>query len=85
MIKNINIITWNARGINHKSYELFDFLIDNNIHICLATETWLKNNISLSHKNFFVYRNDRVIKKGGGVAIIIKKNLSHSLLPLINN
>ena len=84
MIKNINIITWNARGINHKSYELFDFLIDNNIHTCLATETWLKNNISLSHKNFFVYRNDRVIKKGGGVAIIIKKNLSHSLLPLIN-
>ena len=43
MIKNINVITWNAGGINHKSYELFDFLIDINIHIlvCLATETWL--------------------------------------------
>ena len=44
MIDNINIITWYARGIKQKCIELFDNLIDKNIHtsICLVIETWLK-------------------------------------------
>ena len=83
MLNNVNIITWNARGIKQKSIELFSFLINKNINICLVTETWLKTNISLSHNSFKIYRNDRENRNGGGVAIIVNINISHILLPIV--
>lgn len=80
----INIITWNARGIRNKHLELFQFLINHNIHICLVTETGLNSNLSISNSEFKVYRNDRIDRTGGGVAVIIKKNIRHKLLPIAN-
>ena len=75
MIDNINIITCNVRGIKQKSIELFDNLIDKNIHICLVTESRLKLDVCLSHNKFFICRN--------GVAIIIRKNIAHSMLSIV--
>lgn len=84
MLNDLNIITWNARGIKNKSLEFFQFLLTYNIHICLVTESWLKPNIALCHQEFNVYRNDRVSRRGGGVAIIIRKNISHLTIPIMN-
>ena len=84
MSNNIKIITWNARGIQSKKEQFFDFLISNNIQICLLTETWLQSQHSIKHKEFYIYRNDRNNSKGGGVAIIIRKNLKHKLIPIVN-
>lgn len=81
MISDINIIIWNARGIKNKSIELFQFLIARKIHICLVSETWLKPHLSLNHQDFFVYRNDRELIRR---SIIIKKNIPHKLLPIVN-
>lgn len=81
--ESLNIVTWNARGIRHKSQELFEFLIQNNVHICLVTETWLNCSITLNHRGYYIYRNDRETR-GGGVAIIIKNSIRHELLPVCN-
>lgn len=84
MNEQINIVTWNARGIRNKKEELYEFLLNNNIDICLLNETWLNQNVSIRHNEFYCYRNDRVGGRGGGVAIIIKKNIRHQLMPLMN-
>lgn len=84
MNNNLSIITWNARGIRNKHTELFQFLINQNIDICLVTETWLKPDISINHQEYFIYRNDRSHARGGGVAILLRKNISHQPLPVID-
>lgn len=81
--KSLKIIVWNSRGIRHKLVEFFDFLIRVNADVALVSETWLKNDISMNHGNFICYRNDRVTSKGGGVAVVIRKNICHELLPTI--
>lgn len=80
----INMITWNARGIRNKHLELFQFLISYNIHICLVSETGLNSNLSIKNSEFKIYRNDRTTSRGGGVAVIVRKNVSHQLLPIID-
>lgn len=84
MTPELNIVTWNARGIKNKSIELFQFLLAYNIHVCLVSETWLNPNVSLSHKEFHIYRNDRQSRRGGGVALIIRKHNTHLPVPIVN-
>lgn len=79
--KNIKLVLWNSRGIRHKYIEFFDFLLSNNVDIALVSETWLKSNVSLGHAEYCCYRRDRENTTGGGVAIIIRKSIKHSLLP----
>lgn len=75
MDRILKIIFWNCRSIRNKSIELFNFLTDNNIDICLLSETWLKCGEKLTHRNYYCVRNDRKGSTGGGVAILIKKSL----------
>lgn len=80
MNQNVKIICWNARGIRNKIEELYKFLDVHKIDICLLCETWLNPNISIRNQNFFCYRCDRMERRGGGVAILIRKNIRHKLL-----
>lgn len=66
------IMIWNARGIRHKKDELFDFLLNNDIDICLLSETLLSSDVSIRNNDFYCYRNDRENSRGGGVAIFVK-------------
>lgn len=84
MDRILKIIFWNCRSIRNKSIELFNFLADNNIDICLLSETWLKCGEKLTHRNYYCVRNDRKGSTGGGVAILIKKSLKFKELPIIN-
>lgn len=83
-INNLKIVSWNARGIRNKINELFHFLENQNFDVCLLNETWLDSSCTMKHRNFFCYRNDRQNSRGGGVAILIKKNIAHQLLPAPN-
>jgi Reverse transcriptase (RNA-dependent DNA polymerase)/Endonuclease-reverse transcriptase len=77
----INIAYWNAQGIQHKIHELYNFLKDNHIHVACVNETLLNVGQKLyTHPNFTTHRLDRDTR-GGGVAIIIKNNIKHKLLP----
>lgn len=81
---NLKILYWNARSIQNKIDETFSYLIENQIDIALFQETYLKPTNSFSHIDFKCYRLDRLDEKGGGVAIVIKRSISHSLLPSFN-
>lgn len=56
-------------------------MINKNIDIALLCETWLKPNQNLNHPSFNIYRADRVNGVHGGVAVAVRKNINHSLLP----
>lgn len=83
--KKINVFFWNSRSIRGKIDETFDYLIDNKIDIAAFNETWLKPIDVLYHPEFKCYRNDRITGIGGGVAIIIRREIEHTLLPLNMN
>ena len=71
---SLHIIFWNARSIRNKFHELFEFISNNNVDICLLNETWLDSKIKMLHPLYDCIRYDRETRTGGGVAILIKKN-----------
>lgn len=73
--------TWNARSVSKKKHELIYFLDKFNIDIILITETHLKPGMGFHIPHYYIYRNDRTDQACGGVAIAIKKSISHTLLP----
>lgn len=62
----------------------FSFLCRNNIDVGLISETWLSTDVSFSNSLYRCYRLDRIDGIGGGVAIVVRKTLKHSLLPKID-
>lgn len=82
--RKLKILIWNSRGIRNKLIEFFDYLIRNDIDIALVNETWLKSDITMNHPNFYCYRRDRTFNRGGGVAIVVNKNICHTLLPKVD-
>lgn len=77
----LKLMIWNAQGIRGKVHEFFYFLQKESIDISLVSETRLSNVISCSHPDYFTYRLDRSHGQGGGVAIFVKRNVKHKLLP----
>lgn len=78
------VMTWNAHSVRSKRYELFDMLVNDDISICCITETFLNSSDSFNHPNFLTYRLDRdAPDRGGGIAICVKRNINHKLLPCV--
>lgn len=80
----LNIFIWNAQSINNKANETFSYMKHLNVHVAIISETWLKGDVSLFDPEFKVYNLNRKSSGYGGVAIIIKRNIQHSLLPTLN-
>lgn len=78
-----NIFHWNCNGIRNKKTEFFNYLVSKNIHIACLNETKLKDDIRLSHNQFKIIRlsNPGGGVAKGGVAIVLHKSISFSLLP----
>lgn len=76
---------WNAQSIANqlKQRELELFITNEKIDIILLAETFLNSDNDFSLKNFYVYRNDRQ-SHAGGVAIAIRHDIEHKLLPTTN-
>ena len=78
------VIQLNIRGIGSKRSQLFD-LINNSVQqthpdVLLLSETWLSPfSPKLVVPGYELYHQDRLTKKGGGVAILISNNLRCSL------
>lgn len=81
---SLSIIYWNAQCIRNKISESFLYFNTEQIDIVIFSETWLKPTHIISTPNYDLYRNDRIGKIGGGVAIAIRKGIKHSLLTDIN-
>lgn len=79
---SINIMNFNARSLKAKENEFFNFLRVHNVHVAVITETFLKTGINLkSDPNYMVHTNNRDIRHGGGVAIVIHRAMKYSTLP----
>lgn len=79
----LNVMFWNCRSIRNKYIELFDFLLRENIDVCLLSETWLKPLNRLYHPSYNCIRVDRETT-GGGVALLIRKTINYVELPVVN-
>ena len=81
-IPHLNIIQWNARSLYRSKLELFkNNLRSSNPSIVLLSEThWVDSHpVAFDAYNCFV--KNRADKNGGGVAILVKKSISASLIP----
>uniref|UniRef100_A0A1B0D7Y4 Endonuclease/exonuclease/phosphatase domain-containing protein n=1 Tax=Phlebotomus papatasi TaxID=29031 RepID=A0A1B0D7Y4_PHLPP len=67
MTQLLRIVTWNANGLCNHALELKNFLVDNDVDIILISET---------HFTLKSYMHE---KAPGGTAVILKKNIKHSL------
>lgn len=76
-------MTFNARSICNKLFELHQLLSSNLAIICI-TETWLTSSINdsllIDQYNYSVYRKDRSNRHGGGVCILINNAIFHSCI-----
>ena len=76
-----SFIQWNCRGFRNKLEEIQLFIKNYNpIAICLQ-ETLLKDNESLSIKNYTTYNYTPPIANGkvsGGVCILVRNDIPHS-------
>lgn len=76
---SLKVVTWNANSIKSKIPEFSNFITQNDYDIAGICETKLDKSSNLNFSGFKTYccnRNSR----GGGVAIIVKNNIKHSVL-----
>ena len=72
------LLLTNVRSLIPKSDELEVVANVNEADIICITETWLTPDIpdsALSYSNFALFRNDRTVSIGGGVCILVNKNI----------
>ena len=74
----------NIQSIGNKTNIMRNYVIDQEIDICMLTETWLSNNLSDNSKicemtpnSFDFYHIPRENRNGGGVGALIKKYIKH--------
>ncbi|XP_036144943.1 uncharacterized protein LOC118646356 [Monomorium pharaonis] len=75
---SLKIAQLNANSLLAHIDLIRDFLVSNFFHIISISETWLKPHVIdklVEIKDYFIIRNDRLGKRGGGVACYIHKSL----------
>jgi endonuclease/exonuclease/phosphatase family metal-dependent hydrolase len=75
------MVHWNANGIQGKIREFTEFLDSHTIDLALVSETHLNPTKSLKVRNFNVIRQDRPLRRGGGVAILVRHGITHIPIP----
>ena len=72
---NLRIIFWNARSVIKQKGELQTFLQDVDILVCV--ESWLNEDKSFQFPGFVSFRKDRTSSTGGGIVLLIRKNIAY--------
>ena len=72
---NLNILHWNAEGIQNKKAALSERLRQQDIDIACIQETHLKENIRLNIRGYQVVRQDRTDRIKGGIMMLIKNSI----------
>ena len=77
----------NIQSVGNKTNTIKNLIYDQNLDICMLTETWLSNNVSdcskineMTPKSYNFYHIPRESKSGGGVGIFVKKIYKVSLM-----
>jgi exonuclease III len=72
----------NIQSLFNKSIDLHNLLLQYSFDLFSLNETWLKthmNNSCLYLDGYKIFRLDRMVKKGGGVAILVKNSYNASI------
>ena len=69
----VNIMYTNARGLKGKLPSLLQYIDEEKPDVVGLTETWLKPGDILNIPGYVVVRADRQERRGGGVALILRK------------
>lgn len=80
----LNIIQWNAQSLSSNKHAFTYFLYNNDIHIALISETWLKPEKQFNIKGYKIERLD-IGSNHNGVAILIKNNLNYIRLNTLHD
>ena len=84
---SLNILHHNAHSLPSK-IDSYCTLPITSYDVISISETWLKPSLPDSHANlpgFKIFREDRVDKTGGGVALYVKQKYSANKLPLLSD
>lgn len=76
----LNILQWNAQSIISNRHILTKFLYDNDIHIAIISETWLKENQAFHIARYNIIKNN-CGNNHNGVAILIHNHIAYSEIP----
>lgn len=78
--KDLKILYWNARSILKRKEEIQQILHTVDIFACV--ETWLSPSVvNLQYPGFVSFRLDRTHAPGGGILLLIRKNLTYKEIP----
>lgn len=81
-INILTVLNWNADGIKAQRIQFIDFITRHNIDVACVSETHLNNAETFKIPGYIIYRKDRIADTAsGGVAIMIKKRITHYPLP----
>ena len=78
-VQHLKVITVNCQSVKKKNLGFLTMMDSVKPHIVLGTESWLKPKIKNSEvfpDGYNVFRNDRKRRTGGGVFVLISKELS---------
>ncbi|KAG5862494.1 hypothetical protein JTB14_036193 [Gonioctena quinquepunctata] len=78
---SLSMLSWNANGLRDKIIELEDLILERNLDVIFIQETFLKND-PIGIPNYRIFREDRLGRQGGGVAIMIKCNIQHEQIAI---
>ena len=87
----MQIVLINAQSLRSKELLLYDYIKEENIDICIVTETWIQNReedkawcdtSALNNDNLMLHNMNRETHRGGGLAPISKSNLNISNLEI---
>lgn len=74
------IIHWNARSLYTNLLEFKIYLYLKKPHLVCITESWLIKSRNPTFINYVSYRKDRHNARGGGMLILCRADISHSLI-----
>ncbi|KAG5868867.1 hypothetical protein JTB14_011695 [Gonioctena quinquepunctata] len=78
---SLTMLSWNANGLREKIIELEDLILELNADVIFIQDTFLKND-PIGIPNYKMYRQDKLGRRGGGVAIMIKYNIQHEQIAI---
>lgn len=78
-----NVANFNANSLLGHIDIVREFFADGRFHVISVSETWLHDNISshcVSLNGYYLVRNDRIGKVGGGVGVFVHSSLKSKIL-----
>jgi len=86
MVRGLQLLSWNADGLQGKKRELEAFLVEHDVDVALLQETHLGPADTFNVANYATYRADSqrqpgALRRQGGAAVLVRRSVPHRELP----